>query len=675
MKLFESDGLPKKDRLGYRKFARGLATGFVAGLDPERESLAVGINGPWGCGKSTFLHYLETELKKKLDKKYLERYRIIHFNPWLFSGQEELQLAFLTQLYGELNPGEGYFKKIAQKLGESLKGLSILKAIPGADKFYDGANNILESISRTSPLPQIKQEINDIIQQERLAIFIIIDDIDRLQPREITEIFQLVKLNLNFNNSYFLLAYDREAVNNALSKHLKIDAERYLEKITQVDYTMPQVLSEHIKELFMEQFTRLLKSNRIPLDMVAFDSIWEYDGLKMYFLNLRSVKRFINGLSLRLPGVKKEVNVHHFVILESIRVFDYKSFEEIRRVCMKAAQRSLTVISQVDFKFSSRFSEVTKDLISAIVEDAKLHAFNGSNKSLFDPKYYDVYFGHQLPSRSVTEKEYVDFVQGRDSRYSLLATVYKNGRLDGLLMELCNQKRIEITCQSYDPELIKSLMFFFESNWAKLPERVERVLNIIQMYVGLSSDADRSYLEVLQYLSPEGEFRKARFLLVDSILSDEENDFQHVFPVGYSSELKAKAKKMLSEHLIYYIKDVGVQFRTSLDKDLDGTYSRRFLYRFKELLPKSWPELFDHYLNKRRWCFKGFCLVFIYRNSLYPTRSPLLNRDMYAHLIESDSMEERLLSVLDELKMDLSIPHDQSEVYSLLHELITTKDE
>ncbi len=48
-----------------------------------KESFVIGIDGPWGSGKTSFVNLILSELK-------LEDTIIISFNPWNFSGQNEL---------------------------------------------------------------------------------------------------------------------------------------------------------------------------------------------------------------------------------------------------------------------------------------------------------------------------------------------------------------------------------------------------------------------------------------------------------------------------------------------------------------------------------------------------------------------------------------------------------
>ncbi|HXU03937.1 MAG TPA: P-loop NTPase fold protein [Polyangia bacterium] len=54
---------PKKDRFQRAAFARAIAGGIIAFTDPS--SIAIGIYGEWGDGKSTVLSFLEQELRRR----------------------------------------------------------------------------------------------------------------------------------------------------------------------------------------------------------------------------------------------------------------------------------------------------------------------------------------------------------------------------------------------------------------------------------------------------------------------------------------------------------------------------------------------------------------------------------------------------------------------------------
>ena len=99
---------PSLDRLGYAPFAEHLASGILK-LVPT-EGFVLAVQGPWGSGKSTFLNFLRVSLEQLAPG---EECLVTRFNPWWFSGREDLAQRFFTQLLITLGHGDSKTKKLA----------------------------------------------------------------------------------------------------------------------------------------------------------------------------------------------------------------------------------------------------------------------------------------------------------------------------------------------------------------------------------------------------------------------------------------------------------------------------------------------------------------------------------------------------------------------------------
>ena len=76
---------PADDALGYAPFATKLSDALLK-LKPQ-SGLVLALYGSWGGGKSTMLNFVEKDLGKRAG---IEPPIIVRFNPWWFSGQEDL---------------------------------------------------------------------------------------------------------------------------------------------------------------------------------------------------------------------------------------------------------------------------------------------------------------------------------------------------------------------------------------------------------------------------------------------------------------------------------------------------------------------------------------------------------------------------------------------------------
>jgi len=304
----------EQDLLGREKFIEDLQKGIKS--LPFDDSFVFGLYGSWGEGKTSVINLLKNKFKESKD------YLIVNFDPWNFKDEEAILAAFYNKIEQSLSqkfilPG---FKKTFMKyqnlisMGLSQTGITI--------NFSDTKESIEE----------IRQRIESYIAQTKRKIIIFIDDIDRLQPKEILLVFKLARLNANFQNTIFLLCLDPTKVQEYFKDNLKMDPE-FLEKIIQKPIPLPaieqqdidQFLDNHLEKLFDELAISKEKRERCEK---SFLLIYQTQIRKL-FKTLRHAKRYLNSLRSTLPPIKNEVNLHDFLILEVIRVFCPRVYNDI----------------------------------------------------------------------------------------------------------------------------------------------------------------------------------------------------------------------------------------------------------------------------------------------------------------------------------------------------------
>jgi len=99
----------------------------------ESSSITLGVYGAWGEGKTSVMHFIEQELAAHSDAI------VINFNPWRFSDEPSLLLAFFTTLAERLkplSPDTRWYKTRKESIGEAvLKYASyatVLKVTPAS---------------------------------------------------------------------------------------------------------------------------------------------------------------------------------------------------------------------------------------------------------------------------------------------------------------------------------------------------------------------------------------------------------------------------------------------------------------------------------------------------------------------------------------------------------------
>ncbi len=88
---------PNEDRFGVDPFARALAVSIRKMQSPQGS--VIGLNGPWGSGKSSAVNLCKYHLTDAVKANELV---IIDFACWWFRGEDALALAFFRELYSGL---------------------------------------------------------------------------------------------------------------------------------------------------------------------------------------------------------------------------------------------------------------------------------------------------------------------------------------------------------------------------------------------------------------------------------------------------------------------------------------------------------------------------------------------------------------------------------------------
>ncbi len=328
----------KDDLLGRTKFSESLGKAL---LDWRSEDgIVIGLYGKWGSGKSSAINlaveYIKNDTKKK---KYTKKDKpiIIRFNPWNFTEQNQLITIFFSELAKAINHYDkgADAKKVGQKLVTYSKFFTAMSLIPGLDPYAKIVEKVFKQVGETTKdwgelqtknLEQYKEELDKTIRTLGRKIIIIIDDIDRLNEKEIKQIFQLVKQNANFPNTIYLLSLDQKKALEQIH-----EKNEFLEKIIQVNFHIPSVEDIRLSKVLFDELDTILKPFPDGLwDIERWGSFYR-DGYKNLFFSLRHVKRYINSLQFNISINADEINPLDFFVVEAIRVFFPTFYEELSR--------------------------------------------------------------------------------------------------------------------------------------------------------------------------------------------------------------------------------------------------------------------------------------------------------------------------------------------------------
>lgn len=433
-----SDIPAKTDLLSRKPFAEQIGKRLVTGFSNEHDCVVIGLNGQWGSGKSTLLSYLKKAIEDKGQADKIECLTY-DFNPWMFSGQENLQREFLEGLLHVLKDRFTTQKEWQDWAEKRLDYLRFIKWIPkyGEDAFQT-FEKVVKGLDAFGSIRDLKSRVDKILVENKHRLFIFLDDLDRLSPDETTEIFQLVKLNTNFKNTVFILAYDREVVENALRHRYGESSRRYLEKIVQVDYKIPETLPEKRREILLKGLLELLKNESIEYDIKEFEQIWKSANLSNIFRSLRDVYRFLNALHFRLPSIYQDVDITDFLLLEIIRIFDYESYERLyQEICQKYEHQRMFI---GEIPQPTEFPPNTQLIVNRLFPSKDGLSKNKGERRFSDYSFIDRYFALEISSFDVSEKEFEDFLMAKD-KLGMLKAIALGERLGSFFDKISNLKR------------------------------------------------------------------------------------------------------------------------------------------------------------------------------------------------------------------------------------------
>jgi hypothetical protein len=292
------------DRYGFLRHAK-LLCGEI--MNSDSLPLSLGVFGPWGSGKSSFMNICRSVLSS-------QGVRTISFNPWKYDTRDEVWHAIIQSILTDIkeDPGaaSGFGLESPSGLADKISRLSstlawlltrgVVPTLSGGmlsaeslDKLHEAwTARQLENYRHVNVFEQDFCEVVDACvhdsEGKRLVIFI--DDLDRCSGQEAIKVLDSLKLFLGNSSCVFVLGMDHEIIAEAAAKKQSGEIGRgrqYLEKLIQFPYHLPSISTEAIQRDLYPHVSRLGEDSSMwELIRIAFDG------------NPRKVRRFINAYNM-----------------------------------------------------------------------------------------------------------------------------------------------------------------------------------------------------------------------------------------------------------------------------------------------------------------------------------------------------------------------------------------
>lgn len=331
------------DRYGRGEYVRNLALGLRRSTGPC--PLVVGIQGPWGSGKTSLKNMLVEQLvaapsdKVKGQKQEQEKVIVVEFEPWMYSGSGRLVSLLFRQISYTISGWQGIVKRHIAKVSKTASDIAdfmsdmdvaslqaanktIAKGFKEVAEVLDPSSKDVESLSKQ------RRKLQKKLNKSATRIIVFIDDLDRLMDDEVTDVMRAVKAVGDLPYMTYVLLYDRDSVTRSLDKSCHGKGDEYLEKIVQVPIGLPEPVKEVVLDRLKDELHNIVGEQDTPRSYGgSSDSSSRmrtiYESCVIPFVNnMRDVNRLINEFSLRYQVLKDDVETEDLLGITSLEVFN-----------------------------------------------------------------------------------------------------------------------------------------------------------------------------------------------------------------------------------------------------------------------------------------------------------------------------------------------------------------
>lgn len=524
--MFQSDNPIKNDSedlLNRAGFANQLAKKIIE--FNNQDSIVIGLFGPWGSGKTSLLQITHNNINKLTNEwESKKKPIIIWFNPWNYSEKDQLIRAFFQQLLSEISKTDNKnSKEWKNKLESFGKALGIFESIPTFGTYFKMGREIIGLFTKERTLYEKKENLSKLFTDLNRRIIIILDDIDRLTNQEIRLLFQMIKANVDFPNTIYLLAFDRCVVERALSNEQGTLGREYLEKIVQVGFNIPIADYSLVQQVLLAKLNHAIEQIDVKeLDEDRLYSLYNNGFLKL-FSTIRDIKRYINSVGMTLPMIYQEIDLIDYLGIEVLRVFlpeVYQGIEENKSIFLQEGFFNINIENQkkqarekIDqiFKGSGKqYEEIAKSITQNLfpqlgqvydnttyVQDWRIQW--RKEKRICSPKFFDKYFLFNTPFGEISQFEINQLIQiSSNSNNTIRAFEQFNGekRMGNLIIGL--RDRVDSLTSEQVNGLLSATLYLLNT----IPESFGD-------FFGFGSDRQIAFLiqDLLERFEPDQRYR------------------------------------------------------------------------------------------------------------------------------------------------------------------------
>jgi predicted KAP-like P-loop ATPase len=395
--------------------------------EKENKSIVLGITGEWGSGKSSIINLV----KQKLDEWGLIT---IKFNPLFYQSIEaNTTFSFFKEIFNSIKDKKDIFPYLKDSFE---KMLNFLKYIPN-NYISSGSNFCLEKFFKEKDsLNKLKEGINKSFSElGKKPIIIFIDDLDRLNHEELVSIFQLVKINADFDKVIYVLSYDPKMVCKMLEDQ-QLGGKEYLKKIVQNEFECPLLTFQQKEAYFNKTFAPLyeiitnLNSDEESLRRSLYPILSKViktprDIIRLYnkvisdffYIHRKTSAKEVESLEIDLEDLflldilKINYPEIYQLIYENKEIFIEDEITFFKKDSEREEMRKY-ISNQKDEKLNIILKQLFPPLYNLKIEDKKIR--------IWKRKYFEVYFSMNYKESELTQEDYNQIIKSLKNKEELL---------------------------------------------------------------------------------------------------------------------------------------------------------------------------------------------------------------------------------------------------------------
>lgn len=324
-------------------------------------SWSIGIVGPWGSGKTSYIQSIINNLPK-------DKYLILQFNPRFASKPSNIQELALNLLEDAVEPYNGGIRKLMRRYIYALQ----------LDDSSGWLHMFFAWIKSEYGVDSIKSELDEVLAKLPKQVLFIFDDFDRLTEEEIIEVLKLIDGNAKFRNIIYMAAYDRKQVGNLLK-----DAS-YIDKYFSIEIHVP--MSQHVSRMnYIARGVTQILPPKMPGDKLSLsgEEVLQRHGNLFHKIlaTMRDAKHYLNMLKADVLTIySQHIDAEDFLLLELLKYHDISLYETIYAVPDKYMDFGPNIRANKDHENLKQIDDELSKKIILILFPSNIATNNRPNK-------------------------------------------------------------------------------------------------------------------------------------------------------------------------------------------------------------------------------------------------------------------------------------------------------